>query len=104
MPFLRQLIKCNKMNNHEELTPINSASRRRFVWKAGAITAFAAIAASLGLPFFGKKNKSLPQTPVKCGTVRMLTQDGRLVDIDASLLSANRKKVTDTELKNWIKK
>ncbi|ASU33075.1 hypothetical protein [Mucilaginibacter xinganensis] len=92
------------MNNQEEITPENSASRRRFVWKAGALTVVAAVSASLGLPFFTKKNKISPSPEVKCGTVRMLTQDGRLVDVDASLLTANRKKVSDSELKNWIKK
>ncbi|MCR8558538.1 hypothetical protein KXD93_12855 [Mucilaginibacter sp. BJC16-A38] len=92
------------MNDQEKITPANSASRRRFVWKAGAFAAFAAVSASLGLPFFVKKNKVQPLPEVKCGTVRMLTQDGRLVEIDASLLTANRKKVTDNELKNWIKK
>jgi len=34
----------------------------------------------------------------------MLTQDGRLVEIDEALLTASRKKVTDIELQNWIKK
>jgi len=33
----------------------------------------------------------------------MLTQDGRLVEIDATLLAANTKKVSDKELQTWVK-
>jgi hypothetical protein len=36
--------------------------------------------------------------------VKMLTEDGRLVEVDGALLSASRKKITNSELQNWIKK
>jgi hypothetical protein len=36
-------------------------------------------------------------------TVKMLTQDGKLVEIDEALLPAERKKISNSELKNWIK-
>jgi len=34
----------------------------------------------------------------------MLTRDGKLVEIDASLLAVNKKKISDKELQNWVKK
>ncbi len=37
-------------------------------------------------------------------TIKMLGQDGRLVEVIQSTLPANRKKITDKELKNWVKK
>ncbi len=37
-------------------------------------------------------------------TVKMLTQDGKLVEIDKALLSSARKKIKDEELKRWVKK
>ena len=36
-------------------------------------------------------------------TVKMLTQDGRLVEVDASILSSGNKKISDNELQNWVK-
>ena len=40
----------------------------------------------------------------KTNTVKMLAQDGTLVEIDASLLAASTKKISDKELQNWVKK
>ena len=37
-------------------------------------------------------------------TVRMLTQDGKLVEVDAAALNVPRKRITDDELQSWIKK
>lgn len=37
-------------------------------------------------------------------TVTFLTQDGRLVEVDADKLPAIRKVATQTDVKNWIKK
>jgi hypothetical protein len=36
--------------------------------------------------------------------VRMLTQDGKLVEVDASALPAKGKKISDAELQSWVKK
>ena len=92
------------MDNNENKEPINVPSRRKFVWAVGILSAFAALRATIGKPFLSKKNPPLCKSENKPAMVKMLTQDGRLVEIDQSLLPANRKKVTDTELKNWIKK
>jgi hypothetical protein len=37
-------------------------------------------------------------------TVKMLTQEGKLVEVDIASLSADKKKITDIELQSWIKK
>ncbi len=37
-------------------------------------------------------------------TVKMLMQDGRLVEVDKKLLASTGKKITDEELQKWIKK
>ncbi|MBS1504641.1 MAG: hypothetical protein JST32_21455 [Bacteroidetes bacterium] len=87
------------MDNEKLTTPENSRSRRKFVWGAGILTALAVIGKVTGLPLFSKKN-----TPIRNRTVKMLTQDGKLVEIDESLITASRKKVTNTELQNWIRK
>ncbi len=37
-------------------------------------------------------------------TVKMLTQDGKLVEVDMAALPAKKKKITNKELQNWIGK
>jgi hypothetical protein len=41
----------------------------------------------------------------KNGTVKMLTQDGKLVEVDEEkLFGSKRKKISDEQLKNWVNK
>ena len=37
-------------------------------------------------------------------TVKMLTQEGKLVEVDIASLPPQKKKITNTELQNWIRK
>jgi hypothetical protein len=37
-------------------------------------------------------------------TVKMLSQEGKLVEVDVAALKGAKKKVTNNELQNWIKK
>ncbi|HTI59101.1 hypothetical protein [Mucilaginibacter sp.] len=87
------------MDSNKKVHPGNSPSRRKFVWGVGIVSAFAAISAAVNLPFFRKQKLAS-----KNKTIKMLTEDGRLVEIDQSLVSASKKKVTNTELQHWIKK
>ena len=72
-----------------------SSSRKKFLlWGAGLL-------GSLGLL------KYINRKPVeqKKNTVKMLSQDGTLVEVDVSQINCGaRKKVTDEELKNWVTK
>jgi hypothetical protein len=79
-------------------------SRRKFVWGVAVVSVCTSLAVFAGklLP----KRKSI----ISCGPasekkmVKMLTQDGRLVEIDESLITAKRKKISTGELQNWVKK
>ncbi|MDP4215590.1 MAG: hypothetical protein Q8927_05265 [Bacteroidota bacterium] len=75
----------------------DKTSRKKFVVRGLGGLATVLIAASL--PFAWRKK---PQKKAKM--VRMLTEDGRLVEVDESLLPSNKRKVTDGELQGWIKK
>lgn len=78
------------MNNYE-----NNQSRRGFVgWTLGTLGLFGI------LKFFpGNKQKA------KSGsTVKMLGQDGKLVEVDASLLHRKKTKISDEELFTWVRK
>jgi len=49
--------------------------------------------------------KFSPFTKKKKETTKMLTEDGKLVEIDKALLASNKpKKISTAELQHWIKK
>jgi hypothetical protein len=68
-------------------------TRRKLLGWLGVLSMFT-VAGAAFKPWKNKKPK----------TVKMLTQDGQLVEIDASLIAANRKKISDKELQSWVKK
>ena len=73
----------------------NTTRKKFLLW--GAV----AVASASFLSFFLSK-KEEAKGPEK---IKMLTEDGRLVEIDASLLSMlPPKKITTEELKEWVKK
>ena len=89
------------MESDKKIIPVELASRRKFVARIGIASAFAAIAGFGGWSLFSsKKTKNIG----KSKTVKMLTQDGRLVEIDESLINVKRKKASNSDLQNWIKK
>jgi len=67
-------------------------TRKKFVSWLGVLSLFT----MAGVAFKPWKNK-------KPDTVRMLTEDGKLVEVDAKLLAAGKKKISDKELQNWVK-
>jgi hypothetical protein len=73
-------------------TEINKQSRRKFLgWGLASAAVFSAV-------------KFMLPTRKKPQTVKMLGQDGKLVEVDMAALSSTKKKVTNSELQNWIKK
>jgi hypothetical protein len=73
--------------------PTDNSSRKKFLWWGTA-----ALASLTALKFWGRS-----PSKEKKETVKMLTQDGHLVEIDKALI-ASGKKVTDKELQQWVKK
>lgn len=73
----------------------NPSSRKKFLlWGLG-------IFGSLGILKYVNRKDIQPDK----GTVKMLSQDGTLVEVDASkIYCGKRKKVSDEELKNWVAK
>ena len=68
-------------------------SRKKFVtWGVGII-------ASLSVLKFGFTPKQK-----KTNTVKMLSQDGKLVEVDMIALNSQKRKVSNQELQSWIKK
>ena len=71
----------------------NKVSRRKLVSWLGVLSLFT----MAGAAFRPWKKTEAPKT------VKMLTQDGQLVEVDAKLLAENRKRISDKELQNWVK-
>jgi len=89
------------MESEKQQTAVDTASRRKFVTRLGLVSAFATLA-SFGTWSLFNKREAKPTGKPK--TVKMLTEDGRLVEIDESLLTAKRTRATNTDLQHWIKK
>lgn len=69
-------------------------SRKKFVlWTAGILSAVTA------LKFFAS---SVPQKKTK--TVKMLTSDGKLVEVEVSRMPSKRKKIKDEDIHTWIQR
>lgn len=70
-----------------------SSSRKKFLLWSAVILSSATV-----LKFVTGNKKE------KGETVKMLSEDGTLVEIDKDLLVSTGKKISNTELQNWIKK
>jgi hypothetical protein len=69
-------------------------SRKKFVaWTAGILSALTA------LTFFAR-----PAAQKKTRTVKMLTRDGELVEVEISKLPSKRKKIKDDDIHTWIQR
>ena len=55
---------------------------------------------------FSKKNPviSCAPTPDKKETMKVLSQDGQLVEVEISKIKRVKEKISDEELQNWIRK
>ena len=71
-------------------------SRKKFL---GWVTLLSVAAVAGNKLFFGKKND---EKVSENKTIKMLTQDGKLVEIDASLVAGTKRKVSDKELQEWV--
>lgn len=76
------------MNNENK-----KQSRKKFI---GLGISAAALLTSF--KFWNSKKRDKP------ATVKMLTQDGKLVEVNIAALSSKKKKITNKELEGWIKK
>lgn len=70
-----------------------TTSRKKFLmWSAALFSTFT-ISRFIKVP---KKKKSQ--------TVKMLTQEGKLVEIDRKFIASPGKRITNLELQHWVKK
>ena len=76
---------------------LKSPSRKKILlWGATLLSSLA----FFKFTSFNEKKKDEPVNE----TVKMLTQDGRLVEIDKKLLASSGNKVSNEDLQKWINK
>jgi len=81
----------NFSNIFMEQSPKTSNRKKFLLWIASVLS-------SLTLLKFIPRNK-----PKETETIKMLTQDGKLVEVDVTKIGcSNRKKISDDELKTWV--
>lgn len=80
-------------------TAQQESKRRKLI--AGLVTLSLFPLAKLG--FFSKKKDLISCAP-ESKTIKMLTQEGKLVEIDASIIKGTKEKITNAQLQTWIKK
>jgi len=90
------------MDSNSALTENETPTRRKILYGVGVLSILAAISTFFRFPIAVKKNAIACKPESK--KIKMLTQDGRLVEIDESLVTANKKKISNKELQHWIKK
>ncbi|MEO6406251.1 MAG: hypothetical protein ABIY51_02770 [Ferruginibacter sp.] len=76
-----------------EETPTPTSRKKFLLWTASVITSVTALKY-----LSGRKLKEAP------ATTTMLTQDGKLVTINMASLPSKKKKISNKELQDWIKK
>ena len=81
--------------------PDKLSSRKKFlIWGSAVLTSLTAFKL-----FAGSKKLSGFQDEEKKKTVKMLTQDGKLVEVEVDNLGCGqRKKISDQQLKDWVVK
>ena len=73
-----------------------SVSRKKFlIWGTGLLSAIGTV----GLLFRSPSKKQTSTT-----TVKMLTQDGKLVEVDVTKISSKKGKIKGEEIFNWVKR
>jgi hypothetical protein len=85
-----------------ESIPPEVKTRRKLLAGIGLLSIFPFFKSGL----FSKKNPVIPcaPPPEKKETMKVLSQDGRLVEVDVSKINRLKGKISDEELQNWIRK
>jgi hypothetical protein len=78
--------------------PTTPTRKKFLLWSAVILSSVSV------LKFFtGSKKPKLITQEKNNGTVKMLTQDGKLVEVNKEILASGGKKISNEELQQWIK-
>ena len=88
------------MKEELETTTKTDNSRRKLIKGMGLLT----LIPLFNFSFFRRKVDVISCAPEKSGTMRMLTEDGKLVEVDISRINSTKQKASSQEVMGWIKK
>ena len=85
------------------MSPYKKDSRRLLLAALGTLS----VLSLLKIPVLRLRRKTIacgpdPKTATETPPLRLLTRDGRLVEVDASRITVLKKKITTEELKDWV--
>jgi hypothetical protein len=86
------------MNNDNTASPEQN-SRRKLIAGLGVLSLFPLL--KFG---FSSKQKQVISCAPETKKLRMLTQDGTLVEVDASKITGTKEKISNKQLQSWVKK
>ena len=94
------------MQEESEQTAPQKNNRRKALRNIGILSLVPLIKFSFLSNFFSnnKDNREEVKPEQQAETMRFLTQEGKLVEVDISRLKSSGKKISDSELRAWIKK
>ena len=85
----------------EEKVSTETNTRRKLLAGIGLLSLFPLLKFSL----FSKKEKVVACSPSEqSGTVKMLTKEGKLVEVDISKINSTKEKISDKDLLAWVKR
>ncbi|MEI7587925.1 MAG: hypothetical protein WCJ68_00430 [Chitinophagia bacterium] len=88
------------MSEHYPI-PKETAIRRKLIAGLGVLSLFPI----LKFGWFNKKKEVISCAPEKgLKTIKFLTQDGTLVEVDASKINMGKEKISNKQLQSWVKK
>ncbi len=77
-------------------------TRRKLLTSIGVLSLFSLLKAT---SLFSKKKQVISCAPPKePQTMKVLSQDGKLLEVDISNIKTRKGKVSDQELRDWVKK
>ncbi len=86
----------------KEMAPSTMKSRRKLLAGIGLLSLLSIF--KFGLLGKSKNVISCAPPPEEKKTMKVLTQDGQLVEVDISRIAARAPKVSNKELQEWVKK
>ena len=82
---------------------IQPADTRRKFLRWGGLSSLTLLAGFSLRKIFSSKENLITQTTAKPTMVKMLTQDGKLVEVPVAQLPSKKHKITDAAVHDWVK-
>jgi hypothetical protein len=92
------------MQLQDNNTETKAIERRYFVAKITLLTGFFAFLSLTGFSIFKKWSAASSKPVAENGPIRMLSHDGRLVEVSPEALHGSGRVVSNIELQKWIKR